>query len=63
MVGMALAGLGSVLEFGVVVLVVVVLCSVQSGQRDQGDESRKGPGFVGEELGLVVEVHMIQSKR
>lgn len=47
----------------VVVVVVVVFCSVQSGQRDEGDESRKGPGFVGEELGLVVEVHMIQRKK
>ena len=59
MVGKVLRGRRSVLLIGAVVIVVIILCSVQSGHTDKRAEGRKGPGSVGvigEELGLVVEV-------
>ena len=58
-------GRRSVLLIGAVVIVVIILCSVQSGHTDKRDEGRKGPGsvgVVGEELGLVVEVSRYRVK-
>ena len=65
MVGKVLPGRRSVLLIGAVVIVVIILCSVQSGHTDKRDEGRKGPGsvgVVGEELGLVVEVSRYRVK-